>query len=346
MTIYNNSGSGGPATYGPKNIPEAYAVTVKKSQSTAETKDFIVKAYCPQTWSFDQTANYEPIVGGSMTSGLIGNVMAAFGVSAVFQPLTAKVWRGTSDSPITLTLEFQAETDAYKDVILPTYYLASLCSPTVAKNGISGKLGLLQSPAAHLDTSVFKGSYEALKGLVSEVTSSVTNPSLPPIQNITTADPSSLQAICGPNFSLDGNSNQQTAAASTPAFGTLAWFKRYMRNIVQLRIGKTFKFDMIVPISFQQNIAMQPDSNGYPSYIQATFVFQPVFMITLDDLGDIFGILDQDRVNAQPPASPVSKTELPAVSGAVTSAVDLSTVQAVPLPDNIVPNTAANFKRN
>lgn len=356
MTVYNQSASGGPAIYGPRNIPEHYAVTVRKTQSTTETKDFIVKAYSPQTWTFDQSSTYEPIVGGSLTSGLIGNVMAAFGVSAVFQPLTAKVWRGTSDSPITLTLEFQSETDAYHDVVLPAYYMASLCSPTVAKDGVSGTLGMLQSPAAHLDTSVFSGAYDAFKSMVTDATKSLISDNKPPIQNVTTSDPSSTKAICGPDYTMPGGSNK--TASNTPAFGTIGWFKKYLKNIVQLSIGKRFNFDMIIPISFQQNIAMQPDANGWPSYIQATFVFQPLFMITLDDLGNIFGIDQKDRVNAPPPAGTNKTTQLPSLTGIVGGAAGGITggaggglintggilPTAMPLPSAIVPDPTLTFK--
>jgi hypothetical protein len=117
-----------------------------------------VRGYLPEQVTFDVSAQYEAPYAQGLNGYMpfLGQVARAMGVSLVTQAMTAQVWQGSTELNFQIPIVFQAQQDAYLDVIKPIKDLLLLTMPRDPDRG-----GLLQSPGPHITIEKLKSRVNA-----------------------------------------------------------------------------------------------------------------------------------------------------------------------------------------
>lgn len=278
----------------PNTFNPVYTAVIRKTNKDGSgIKDLAIYANLSEQFMFDSAAEYEPAFGNLFGGGFL-KALNIFGTKPLWQAMTAQVWSGTSSDDITLKFVFQAETDAYRDVVLPVYQLESLVAAG------TNKIGMLTSPVGGID---FMKVYGYIKTEVERYLANNTPAETQQAQQGgILANPQSFAARgtmkSGTNPAQNqtpaGQQQQQPAAAQ---FGTRAWLESMMASQVSIDIGTQITFDNIVPLNVSKTITTQPDERGYMQYCEVDFRFRPMFLITREDLGKIFHIRPEDLVD-------------------------------------------------
>jgi hypothetical protein len=131
-----------------KNHP--YRILIQQNKYGTGTEDRLVQieGWLPEEITFDVSAQYEAPYAQGLNQSLpvIGQLSRALGVNLTTQAMTAQVWQGSTDINFQIPIVFQAETDAYRDVIEPVLNLLKLTMPIDSVGG-----GLLEAPGPHID---------------------------------------------------------------------------------------------------------------------------------------------------------------------------------------------------
>lgn len=242
-----------------------------------------IRAPLAESFDFDTTASYEPVFGAG-SSGMITNSLRLMGIRPTFQAATMQLWQGSVESPLSVKLEFIAETDAYTDVIVPINNLNMLCAAHMDKNGF------LTAPAGQIGESIIS----QLASIYNGDSSGAPNGS----GQTTTNDATST-------YDANQNSNR-TKEDGTARVGTKEWLMQYITNKVTIQIGRKIFFDCVVPITATQTFSTQPDENGYCSHAVVNLQFRPMFMLTAQDIGKIFHVQTEPNAQQETPPGPES----------------------------------------
>lgn len=139
---------------------------IEVTANLPEKIDFAVEGQWESRFPYQTLAQIFGFVSPSIQSKLEAASNIGFGGQIFSQPLSVLTWQGSGPVTINLELLFDAETDAYSDVVSPMLDLARLCMP------IAGSYGLLYPPGpspVNRDKNknqVFFGSYFSIDSVV------------------------------------------------------------------------------------------------------------------------------------------------------------------------------------
>lgn len=139
------------------NRNDPYRILIQQNKYGTGESDKLVQivGWLPEQVTFDVSSSYEApyAQGANQTLPIIGQLARALGVNLTTQAMTVQVWQGSSDINFQIPIVFQAEQDAYQDVIKPILDLLKLTVPIDNANG-----GLLETPGPHIDIDRLEAS--------------------------------------------------------------------------------------------------------------------------------------------------------------------------------------------
>lgn len=208
------------------------------------------------------------INGASKVAGVASQLM---GVRMTSQAQTAQIWQGSSASDIMLELEFAAESDPDLEVRQPMLTLLKMATASV-----DAASGMLKSPGPNLDlrdagniaTGAYNTTRDALQGVA--VRTGVMN---------------------GENANLNGKSQANKPPPFVGGVGGSQFWKSVTRNQISIQIGRYAFFDSVVILNVQKTYQHNIDAlTGLPMYARVAIRFKPFFMVTQEDLDQIFAL--------------------------------------------------------
>jgi hypothetical protein len=123
--------------------------TLDKAGASATGRPLVIKAWLPDTFNLDISADYDTPFAQLLESGkfqMARNIFRAqSGNSLIAQDMTVQVWSGSAPWDFSLPFVFTADKSAAQDVVLPIKQLAGLITP--ARNSA----GFLISPGPTVD---------------------------------------------------------------------------------------------------------------------------------------------------------------------------------------------------
>lgn len=242
-----------------------------------------VEAPLPESLAYDTSSDYAtPFAQGMLSQGGIAQALSSAGMRITTQAMTAQLWQGSTENDIGLELEFQTFDDPDRDVRQPVLTLLKLAAAS-----IDAATGLLQSPgprisiedtgrilatgASQLGNSAKQGlnAAGALAGVQGKLdTSKVMN---------------------GPTANLNSNQKANTTPAVENGLGGAQYWKSLVRNQISIQIGRYAFFDSVVILNAQETKSHQIDfRTGLPLHSKVSLRFKPLFLVTQQDLEQIF----------------------------------------------------------
>jgi len=241
-----------------------------------------VIAPLPESFAYDTSSNYEaPFAQGMLGGGTAATTLAAYGIRLTTQAMTAQLWQGSNDSNLTLDLEFQTFDDPDKDVRTPVLTLKKMAAPSI------NAAGLLQSPGPRI-------SLEDTGKLISSSGSTVFNEAKQVANSIasTVGIPGRLdvsKSLTGQNDNLNSNQKANAPPQVENGLGGAQFWKNVIRNQISIQIGSYAFFDSVVIFNAQETWSNQIDARtGLPLHAKVTINFKPLFLVTQQDLDNIF----------------------------------------------------------
>lgn len=144
-----------------ENKNDPYQILIQQNKEGAGQEDRLVQihGFLPEQITFDVSAQYEAPYAQGINGAipLFGSLARSLGVNLVTQAMTAQVWQGSTEINFQIPIVFQAENDAYLEVIKPIKELLKLTMPLDPNNG-----GLLEAPGPHIDLDKFQSSVNAV----------------------------------------------------------------------------------------------------------------------------------------------------------------------------------------
>ena len=280
----------------------SYLVYIQEFAAAGSTGPAIsITAPIPESVMYDASSSYEMRLPQGPDKGLLGTVTEAFGMKLAVQALTAKLWSGSTSGAITIPLEFVTESDPIADVRTPIVNLMKLVTPSTNSSS-----GLLQSPGPQLDFSqlvqLAKDAASQISGIINNTGPGVGqqgsfssgailnglgglgNPNVTNIQlTQTSMINSAVQTPDGTNATLFKNPTQN------PSMGTAAYWKSQVSNRISIRIGNYLFFDNVIITHVSQEFMSNFDAvTGLPHHVRVQLTFEPMFMVTQQDLDNIY----------------------------------------------------------
>jgi hypothetical protein len=242
-----------------------------------------VVAPLPEELAYDTASEYAtPFAQGLFSQGSVGQALSAAGMRVTTQAMTAQLWQGATENDLSLELEFQTYDDPDKDVRQPVLTLLKLAAASV-----DNATGLLQSPGPRV-------SLEDTGKILSNAGSQLKNSSAQLINaSAAVVGFSGRITVSKLNAQTDNlNSNQKpnpTPAAVQNGLGGAQYWKSVVRNQISIQIGSYAFFDSVVILSAQETKGHQIDSRtGLPLHSKVSLRFKPLFLVTQQDLDQIF----------------------------------------------------------
>lgn len=229
-----------------------------------------IVAPMPDQFVFDTAATYEaPFAQGLFGNGLIANIARLGGLSLTSQALTAQLWQGSSETQLSVDLEFQAEFDPISEVRDQILKLMKLTTPSR-----DAATGMIRSPGPQLNTKL--AGEIALEG-VKQFGDTLGVPIDAALQKFGLINPET--------DTTDGSAR----ATTKPSLLSKAGLLSKIENIISIQIGRFAFFDAVVITNVQQTYTSQIDANtGFPMHARVTVQFKPLFLLLQEDLDNIF----------------------------------------------------------
>lgn len=246
----------------------------------------VIMAPLPEELAYDTASEYAtPFAQGLLNgSGGLAQAASSLGIRVATQAMTAQLWQGATDNDLSLDLHFQTITDPEMDVRQPVLTLMKFSAAS-----IDAATGLLKSPGPRFsleDTGKLAGAGVAtaaneLSG-VGNALGSVVGIST----NLRTDRP-----LNGPNANLNANQQGNTPPSTQNGLGGAQYWKGIVRNQITIQIGRYAYFDSVVILNAQTTWSNQIDGRtGLPLHAKVTVRFKPLFLVTQEDLDQIFNL--------------------------------------------------------
>lgn len=244
-----------------------------------------IVAPLPETLAYDTASEYAAPFAQGMLSGSGGLAQAAstLGIRVTTQAMTAQLWQGATESDISFDLDFQTISDPDLDVRQPVLALLKLSAAS-----IDNATGLLQSPGPRFsleDTGKLLGA--AGKTVLNEGAQIINAAGSLAGQfpGLKTDRP-----LNGPNANLNANQQGNRPPATQNGLGGSQYWKGIVRNQITVQFGRYAYFDSVVILSAQETWSNQIDARtGLPLHAKVSVRFKPLFLVTQQDLDQIFG---------------------------------------------------------
>jgi len=241
-----------------------------------------INAPMPDSFAMDFASSYDAPFAQALGANIPGAKYAKLGgYTLQSQVMTAQVWQGSSQTDLNVAIEFQAELDPIAEVHDPIMQLCKLVSPSVNGTGL-----LLTAPGPRLDwTKIPESTKQAATDSINAITS------IGATSDNTTAGQAtdSSSAVNTPSTQPNSQSSQQSASDKKAANIALQALKSAVKNQISITIGNYLHFDSVVITNVQLTFSsILDDATGLPVHAKADIKFTPLFMITADDLDNIF----------------------------------------------------------
>lgn len=296
-----------------------YIVLIQQTLSNnSGSSTLTVEAPMPDSFNFDVGATYEQMLPQGLTNNKVLNIGAALmGTKLAVQAFTAQLWSGSTDTELSLEIEFHTESDPVADVRNNIVNLLKMVMPSV-----SSATGFLSSPGPYLDwqaagsalkttlQTAFTSS-ESLLGSFGSAGSSLVNGLTGGLLG-TPAQPAQMN---DPNTQVPNGNNNTPGQSVTqnPGIGSAAYWKSLIKNPISIWIGNYLKFDSVVITNVRQTFLSNFDAQtGLPHHARVMVSFKPLFMLTQGDLDSLFV---NPGSNSTPASSSSSQFSLPAGGG-------------------------------
>jgi hypothetical protein len=253
-----------------------YLVTIQQASDGSQALGASITALMPETFAWDTANSYEaPFAQGWADKGGLASALSAAGIRLTNQAMTLQLWQGASDSTLQLELDFQTETDPDKDVRQPVLALKKMSVPLIHKSG------MLQSPGPQINLEDI-GSLAKAAGSTAWTETKQVASAVGSVLGISgTAKPGKLT-----DQSATRDSNQSPNPASSP---TVAAIKANLRNQISIQVGRYAFFDSVVILSVNETWSNQFDARTHlPLHAKVSLQFKPLFLVTQQDLDNIF----------------------------------------------------------
>lgn len=271
-----------------------YIVTVKQVVDPTKPNEPgpCVIAPLSDSLSYDSSSEYsQPYAqglfggGGSSSTSMASRVASIggkilkgaaplMGIRLTAQALTAQIWQGSSESDLTLDIDFAAESDPDLEVRQPLLTLLKMATASV-----DAATGMLKSPGPNLDLR--DAGKIAIGGALTT-------------RDAVVGVGQRTGVINGENANLNGKSMSNSPPAKVGGLGGAQFWKSVVRNQISIQIGNYAFFDSVVILNVQKTYAHQLDAlTGLPMYAKASIRFKPMFLVTQTDLDEIFALRGQ-----------------------------------------------------
>lgn len=242
-----------------------------------------IQAPLPETLAYDTASEYAtPFAQGMLSQGNLAQAMSSAGMRVTTQAMTAQLWQGATENDIGLELEFQTYDDPDRDVRQPVLKLLKLAAASIDE-----ATGLLQSPGPRIsleDTGRILSSGASQLGNSAKQGLNAAG-SLAGVQG--KLDTSRVMNAATDNLNSNQKANSQPAVEN--GLGGAAYWKRLVRNQISIQIGRYAFFDSVVILNAQETKSHQMDSRtGLPLHSKVSIRFKPMFLVTQQDLEQIF----------------------------------------------------------
>jgi hypothetical protein len=297
-----------PVTFAQKfqkqqGISEPYRVVIQSLREGPPQENISIKAWLPEEITFDISAQYEAPFAQGFNASMpgFGQMARAFGVNLVTQAMTAQIWQGSSEMNISIPLIFQAESNAYLDVIKPIKDLLKLTMP---RDSEAGGGGLFTAPGPHIDITKLRKkltdidstttpAQQAEQGVLDKTFAAATS-----LFNSTVSGAKTTAGVLVNVYNeplsttfLKASSAVAESSYKAAAAGSVALNKTLVNSIVDnisLYIGNFLYIPSIVVTDVSQafNIMIAPDGN--PSRATVNVTFKMFYTPTQADLDTMF----------------------------------------------------------
>lgn len=233
-------------------------------QSSTNTN---ISAPMPDSFSYDSASDYQaPFSQGIFGNSNVSSILKVMGTRLTTQAFTAQIWQGSTETSLSLELEFHTETDVINDVKKPMLQLLALSTADVNNNLlVSPGPSLDQTQAVALAAAATKFGITALKEAAEKL----------------------IQATLSDATSVSNGSNKPTPDMSK--FPSKAELLKTIKNNITIQIGRYAYFDSVVITNVQKTYSTQPDAlTGWPHHAKVRVDFRPLFLVVRDDLKSIF----------------------------------------------------------
>lgn len=257
----------------------AYTITIASVMDNPGKPPVFVQAPMPESFMYDATVMYEaPFTQGLTGNSMIDTIMkVGFSSKLVTHSMTAQLWQGSTETDLGLELEFQAESDPISEVRDPIVSLLRLCTPSLTS------AGFLMSPGPKLEGRILHDIAMRAQNIDANVRSI-------PEGTQGQVDLASLQDPAQASTQGSGNYAPNNTDRST-TLGTVNYFKSMIQDQISVQVGNYAFFDSVVLTSVQKTYESQFDQRtGLPFYAKVAVRFKPLFMVTQEDLDNIFGL--------------------------------------------------------
>lgn len=242
-----------------------------------------VTAPLPESFAYDTASEYAtPFAQGMLGSGNAATALSSLGIRLTTQAMTAQLWQGATENDLGLELDFQTYDDPDADVRQPVLTLLKLAAASV-----DSATGLLKSPGPRIsleDTAkIASSSGSTLLTEAKQVGGALG--SILGISGSIRTD----KGLNGPNSNLNSNQQANSPPTTQNGLGGAQYWKSVVRNQISVQIGRYAFFDSVVILTAQETWSNQIDARtGLPLHAKVSIRFKPLFLVTQDDLDQIF----------------------------------------------------------
>ena len=245
-----------------------------------------ITAPLPEDLAYDTSSEYAtPFAQGMLNgSGGLAQAASSLGIRVATQAMTAQLWQGATDNDLSIDLHFQTISDPDKDVRQPVLTLMKFSAAS-----IDAATGLLKSPGPRFSLEDTGRLAKAAGATLLNEASGGINAAASVIGASSTLRTD--RPLNGPNANLNANQQGNTPPATLNGLGGAQYWKGIVRNQITIQIGRYAYFDSVVILSAQTSWSNQIDSRtGLPLHAKVSVRFKPLFLVTQEDLDQIFNL--------------------------------------------------------
>lgn len=238
--------------------------------SQPDTRKYITGYYQGQV-PVDMTASYEQPFADTFKAaggGFIDTTMKMFGRTMQSQALTFRMWSGTTDFPLSVTIDLYAENDVIKEVRDPMLKLASLAVPDTDKYGL-----FLKSPGPYLDITKLS---PAAKRIATNFAETVSN---------TFGSGAKAGSLSDTDSELKEPADKLSDESRSVFKDNLAAIKSAIKNQISIRIGSFMFLESVVitRVNITHHSAIDT-TTGWPMHVTLEVGLEPFMQVVVSDL--------------------------------------------------------------
>lgn len=279
---------------------EAFEVRIQQDRGQ---ESVTVKGFMPDSLKMDAQSQWEaPFSQGlmGMLPGAVSSALRMFGVRPVTQLMTLQVWQSTEVEGFSFDLDFITESDPIVDVYQPVLALLSMVVPSL------GEGGMIISPGPTLDPTKARDLMGQVISHGKEVGSAGMALMGQFTQGVVGAG-ASLMGALGTGSEADKLRNPSTEVPAVKEYrkatqGEARSMKNGLRgslkNSISVQFGKFLYMQdaVVIAASPDWDLSYMDGQLQIPSKCTVSVVVRPLFMVTTQDLADMFTIINSPSV--------------------------------------------------